>query len=216
MNKLPCIKLLLISILLFNINYITNAQNLHLSKSDLDSLQNYMNGQFSSEEQSKNDTDYYHIRLAMKPIWQQRKDGYWFYVEQALATALNKPYRQRVYHLFLQGDTVLVSQVYEMPNPLQYAGGFEDESKMVGLTIDSLIDRKGCAIYLHKKKENVYEGSTPGKLCLSSLRGATYATSEVSIYPDKIISWDRGWDKDDKQVWGAEKGGYLFNKIIKH
>jgi hypothetical protein len=27
-----------------------------------------------------------------------------------------------------------------------------------------------------------------------------------------ILSWDRGWDKEDNQVWGAEKGGYEFIK----
>jgi hypothetical protein len=28
-----------------------------------------------------------------------------------------------------------------------------------------------------------------------------------------IISWDRGFDKDDNQVWGAINGGYIFDKI---
>jgi hypothetical protein len=27
-----------------------------------------------------------------------------------------------------------------------------------------------------------------------------------------MLSWDRGYNKDDKQVWGAEKGGYRFVK----
>ena len=32
----------------------------------------------------------------------------------------------------------------------------------------------------------------------SLLFGASYATSEVEIFKDKILSWDRGYDSDDK------------------
>jgi hypothetical protein len=28
--------------------------------------------------------------------------------------------------------------------------------------------------------------------------------------PGKIVSWDRGFDASGAQVWGAEKGGYIF------
>ena len=84
--------------------------------------------------------------------------------------------------------------------------------KLAGLTPDSLADRQGCSIYLHKRGKKMFSGATTGKECQSSLRGAAYATSEVTVYPDKLVSWDRGWDKDDKQVWGAEKGGYVFVK----
>jgi hypothetical protein len=53
-------------------------------------------------------------------------------------------------------------------------------------------------------------GSTHGTACTSELRGASYATSEVKIYRDRIVSWDRGYSSDNAQVWGATKGGYVF------
>jgi hypothetical protein len=31
---------------------------------------------------------------------------------------------------------------------------------------------------------------------------------------DRIVSWDRGFDGDRRQVWGAEKGGYIFGRIV--
>jgi hypothetical protein len=34
----------------------------------------------------------------------------------------------------------------------------------------------------------------------------------VTIWPDRLISWDRGWNDKGQQVWGAEKGGYIFVK----
>lgn len=179
---------------------------------DLLELKSRMEGTFTSELQAKSDSDYYNIHLHMSSIWERSEDGYWLYVEQAVASAVKRPYRQRIYHLYRQDDYTLVSKVYEMNAPLRFAGAHANPELLQGLTKDSLIDRQGCAIYLKKDKDGNFAGATPGKECLSSLRGATYATSEVVIHEDKLVSWDRGWDKDDKQVWGAEKGGYQFIK----
>ena len=179
---------------------------------DLLELKNRMEGAFTSELQAKSDSDYYNIHLHMVHIWQRSEDGYWLYVEQAIASALKKPYRQRIYHVYKQDDNTLVSKVFEINAPLRFAGAYANTDLLKGITKDSLIDRQGCSIFLHKDKDGNFSGSTPGKECLSSLRGSTYATSQVVIHEDKLVSWDRGWDKEDKQVWGAEKGGYLFIK----
>jgi CpeT protein len=106
--------------------------------------------------------------------------------------------------------------VYEVKNPSQYAGAWKDGQKLAALSRDSLINRQGCGIYLHKFADQSFSGSTPGKQCLSSMRGASYATSEVTIYPDRVISWDRGWDSKNVQVWGAVRSGYVFLKTGKY
>lgn len=189
------------------------AQTKEVKQKDVKKLAALMAGEFSSEEQAKNDSTFFHIKLRMKPIWKNKKDGFWFYVEQSAAETEDKPYRQRVYHLYRHDETTIVSKVYEMPNPENYVGGWKDENKLKNLNADSLIDRQGCSIFLRRNADETFSGSTPGKKCLSSLRGANYATSEVTIYKDKLVSWDRGWDKDDKQVWGAIKSGYIFKKL---
>jgi hypothetical protein len=199
-------------LLAFFVSFAARAQ-VKLAKDDLRILQARMTGLYSSREQSQEDSAYYDIALHMEPIWPESKDGYWLYVEQAMARMLEKPYRQRIYHLTRQDKYTLVSKVYELPQPLRFEGAWKNKGLLSGITIDSLIDRQGCAIYLRKDEAGNFSGSTPGKECLSSLRGATYATSEVVIYADRLISWDRGWDKEDKQVWGATKGGYRFVRI---
>jgi CpeT protein len=184
-----------------------------IRKNDLEKLFHMMSGSFSSEAQAFRDTNYYDIRLQMKPIWGNLKNGYWFYVEQAMAKSMNKPYRQRVYHLYKLNDTCIVSQVYNLKDPLRFAGEFKKDNPLEHLTMDSLETKEGCAIYLLKKKKDHFSGSTPGKQCSSNLRGATYATSEVTVVNGMLISWDRGFDENDKQVWGATNGGYMFIKI---
>jgi hypothetical protein len=179
--------------------------------SDLDMLATSMIGSFSSTAQAAADTDYFDIRLHMARIWKTRTDGYWLYVEQATASRQEKPYRQRVYHVTQRSDGAFESAVFTMNEPLRFAGDWKKENPLASLTVDSLTSRSGCSIIL-KKIGDVFEGSTVGKECPSDLRGAAYATSEVNIYPDKLVSWDRGWGKDDTQAWGAEKGGYVFVK----
>lgn len=193
-------------------SFFINSQNLPVNNNDLKNLAKTMSGTFSSLEQSKADSSIFHILLHMTPIWGKNIDGFWFYVEQAMASATDKPYRQRVYHLYIQDAETIVSKVYEIKDPKEFAGAWSDITKLAKLSKEILIDRQGCSIFLHKTSEGNYTGSTPFKECLSTLRGATYATSEVTIYNDKMISWDRGWDKDDNQVWGAVKGGYIFLK----
>lgn len=205
-------KRILLFCTIFSMGLVASSQPLQLTPKDLDKLASMMTGSFSSEKQSVTDSAYVHITLTMTPVMKKNTDGYWLYVEQAMASAADKPYRQRVYHLYRQDDTTLVSKVYELKNPQQYTGGAENPDKLGVITQDSLVDRQGCNIYLHKTGKKTYEGSTPGKECLSTLRGATYATSEVVITPKKMVSWDRGWNREDKQVWGAESGGYIFLK----
>jgi len=185
-----------------------------LNKNDLEELKNRLVGNFDTEEQSKNDVTYHNIHLHMREIELKGKqpDGYWLYVEQAMASATDKPYRQRIYHLYKKDKETLISQVYELNEPLRFAGAWNDPSLLKNLRYDSLIERTGCGIVLHKDDAGNFFGSTQGKECVSSLRGAAYASCEVVIYTNMLVSWDRGFDSNDKQVWGAEKGGYRFRK----
>lgn len=205
----------LVFIFLFLVSFQSQAQLENI----YGTLLAYMTGSFSSEAQSKADSNFYDIRLHMVEIQMGNQPGNWLYVEQALGSAQDKPYRQRVYQVVEISLGIYESRVYEFENPLQYAGGWNDESKLSNLTFDKLILRDGCSITLKYEHElvgdiniNRFVGSTGATSCPSSLRGASYATSEVVITEDQLLSWDRGWDANGKQVWGAETGGYIFVK----
>lgn len=81
-------------------------------------------------------------------------------MEQSRFTTPDKPYRQRIYHLTLEDDTTIVSQVYEIKNPTQYVGAWKNQELLDNLSRDSLITRQGCGIYLHKVDKEIYSGST--------------------------------------------------------
>lgn len=189
------------------------------TKSDIAALLGMMTGTFSSEAQAKADADYRHIVLHMAPIWVDRKDGPWLYVEQAMGPKDGKvyaPYRQRVYHLVADGTRVR-SDVYTLPGDREeviknFTGAWSDPSKLAGLSPEKLTLRDGCSIMLQRQPDGTFMGATADKVCPSDLQGAAYATSQAHIRPDGMLTWDRGFDKEGKQVWGATKGGYQFVK----
>ncbi|MCA9758160.1 MAG: chromophore lyase CpcT/CpeT [Candidatus Eisenbacteria bacterium] len=178
----------------------------------LEQLAAWMTGSFSSAEQAAADSAFFDIRLEMARVWRDRDDATWLYVEQAAASALDQPYRQRVYRVSEDGPQVYRSAVFELPDPDAMVGAFRDPERLAALDPDDLIAREGCEIELHAEGTS-YVGSTPGWECLSTLRGASYATSEVVVTANGIQSWDRGWNDAGEQVWGAVKGAYRFQKV---
>jgi hypothetical protein len=147
----------------------------------------------------------------MYPIWKDK--GNFLYVEQALSNKQNKPYRQRIYEVTQLTDSTFSSAIYTIPNDSLWIGKWKNTQEFDQLSMDSISKKEGCAVILKQLEPNYFKGETGEKTCESTLYGASYATSEVEILEDKIISWDRGFDSEDKHIWGAEKGGYIFNKL---
>ncbi len=174
-----------------------------------------MSGSFSSAAQAAADTvNYFPIHLEMYPIWQDRTDGAWLYVEQAVETSLERPYRQRVYRLAEEENGVISSTVYTLPEPLDRFIQVHDNPVIFEtITPDSLSLRNGCAIFLTRNEDGSFTGSTIGTDCVSTLHGATHASSEVTVTDSLLTSWDRGWDDDGNQIWGVTTGGYQFMKV---
>ncbi|MBN1423999.1 chromophore lyase CpcT/CpeT [Candidatus Fermentibacteria bacterium] len=181
------------------------------SDDDLRTLASWMCGSFSSAQQAQDDSGFMDIRLRMVRVWPERHDGYWLYVEQATAWSQDEPYRQRVYHLTHVGADLFQSQVFELADPHRFIGIWRTRDPLTGLSPDSLEARPGCAILL-RKHNDVFTGSTLGRLCKSSLRGAAFATSEVEVSATSLMSWDRGFSSTGEQVWGSEMGGYVFRR----
>ena len=169
-------------------------------------------GDFDSRDQASASPDeYYEIRLVTIPIWPDRKDGRWLYVEQAAFSSLDRPYRQRVYCINEDAFGEVRSDIYQLPgDPAAYAGAWRAHpSPFESLKPDQLEIREGCSIRLEPHGDG-YIGSTSGRGCASTLAGSSYATSEVELQDGLIYSWDRGWDQAGAQAWGATGGGYRF------
>lgn len=175
----------------------------------VETLAAWMTGSFASSAQAAEDPDYRDIRLHVAPIWPDADDGRWLYVEQAAVGKEDAPYRQRVYRLRELASGVFESEIYTLVEPERFVGAWHDDSSRVALARDHIRRRESCNVTLRWTGES-FEGGTEGRRCASDLAGATHATSEVTVRDGYLASWDRGFTDDGEQVWGAEKGAYIF------
>ncbi|MCH2199548.1 MAG: CpcT/CpeT family chromophore lyase [Flavobacteriales bacterium] len=127
-----------------------------------------------------------------------------------MPSAKDHLYRQRVYRLD-QEDSTYKSFIYELNDPSIYTGQWNNDSLWGAISPDSVLLKEGREVsLLWDEASHVYTGAPDSATCMSTLRGASFATSIITVYPRAINSWDRGLDSTVAYVWDAEKAGYEF------
>jgi CpeT protein len=178
----------------------------------LERLTACMAGSFTTADQSRDDKNVRDITLHVVLIWIDRTDGPWLYSEQSLTDAPDHPYRQRIYQLTARPDGAVECRIFDLADPIAVTGGWKDPSLLARLSPASLGATEGCTMILRAQPDGAFKGGTEGKACLSILRGASYATTEITIDEGQTVSWDRGYNASDIQVWGSTRGGFIFKK----
>jgi len=175
-------------------------------------LARFLTGEFDSEAQSQQNWSYYAVSLVMCPVDVPDLGEHVLYVEQAIMDTPDQPYRQRLYVVEPDPDdeNVAVSQVWELNSPAA-AVHLCDDPGSLPLTAADAFERTGCATYMAWIDDH-FEGGTREQECESSLSGASYATSQVTIFEDRLESWDQGYNAAGQQVWGAVDGPYVFDR----
>jgi len=174
----------------------------------VDELSVQLTGTFDSSAQAIENPTYYSVSLKTCSVEMPDLGTTVLYVEQALSDSLNQPYRQRLYLLTEGESSDVSSHIYELNNPNKFIGLCDSEQN-IEISLDEISQKEGCSVNLDWNGEG-FEGATDIGTCLSTMNGATYATSEVQTTGNTIESWDRGWDSNDQQVWGAVDGAYIF------
>lgn len=181
--------------------------------STLEHLVVFLTGSFLSADQARGDQNFRAATLHITPIWTERSDGPWLYLEQALADAPAHPYRQLIYQLATRSDHALEARIFELSDPVAATGAWKDPALLAKLTPASLAPREGCTLVLHLQPGGTFKGGTEGTGCASSLRGASYRTIETVISNLQIVTWERGYNAAGTQVWGSIHGGYVFKRV---
>ena len=171
-----------------------------------------LTGRFDSAEQAQQDKAFYAVQLQTCVVSAPELGERVLYVEQALMSKLDAPYRQRLYVVEpVAGSTTKgTSGVVELVAP-KAAVHLCDAGALATFASTDVERREGCSVHLEWNPESAtFNGGTEGNACASTLNGASYATSEVIVRADGLSSWDRGFDAEGEQMWGAVKGGYEF------
>ena len=175
-------------------------------------LRDWMSGTWTAQAEDESGT-VLDVRLVVVPIWKDRWDAPWLYAEQALAARPENPYRQRVYHIRSDPKGGLWCDVFDVPRGgPRLAGAWREREPFSNLRPEDLIQRTGCGIRLLPHSGR-FKGSTEEKSCLSEFRGARWAMYELTVEPERMESWERGYDADGRQVWGPSGGPDVYRKV---
>ena len=173
-------------------------------------LEARLTGTLTSAAQAARTEDYREIELRSCPVAAPGLGSTVLYVEQAVASAPDQPYRQRLYVLEEEDERTVRSEIYTLADPAA-AVGLCGRGERRSFHPSEATLREGCAVRMVFDGA-VFRGETAPGACPSSLRGASHATVAVTVTAEGLDSWDRGWDASGEQVWGAEAGPYEFRR----
>ncbi len=131
----------------------------------------------------------------------------YLYQEQALTERIESPYRQRFLQITLSEDATRVeSRTFKPPTPETWTGLCQQANPSVNASdMGELV----CVVSLRPSALG-YVGSTPNEGCPINLRGAVRLTNTIVLHQAGMDTWDRGFDENDVQVWGAESEPYQY------
>ncbi|BDA67289.1 hypothetical protein RIVM261_026480 [Rivularia sp. IAM M-261] len=134
------------------------------------------------------------------------------YQEQALSSELNKPYRQRFLEISSVNNGRTVRSLSYKPANVQSVINLCNKPVSERVVTSTDLGKPVCSVYLTRSGEN-YIGVTPNEGCPANFRGAVKITNTVVLSKTGMNTWDRGFDANGKQVWGAKGESYEFRKI---
>jgi hypothetical protein len=197
------------------VNFTTNTIKNELFKKML----TWMCGSFSSHNHADTTVNQYivDVRLHMNQIWADRNVGeniYWLYVEQAYATSLNSPYRQRIYKVMLDANGNIYDEIYAIPSPSTYLHGYNNPTVFNNLNATQLTIKLGCNVgFTYNNTGQYFIGTTTGNACMAAgVPGVSYIVSDATIHPTYMTSWDKGYSASGYWVMGPD-WPYIFDKI---
>jgi hypothetical protein len=152
------------------------------------------------------------VRMHAVPVWTDREDGRWLYVERERANRPGSAYFERVVHVHFDGHA-LVSDTYLLPgDEHRFDGAWRTPKALADVDVGSLVLRAGSRLHWSRTTGGTFSGVPEYGSCSSVLQGATHATSRMTVSSSRITSWDQGFDDAGKQVWGVTSGPYVLDR----
>jgi len=137
------------------------------------------------------------------------------YQEQGFIGNLDQPYRQRFLEITTANrqkqtnlENLVFSHSYKPKNLdswINFCQGDRQKKRLKPADLGQLV----CSIRL-KPLLSVYVGQTPPGGCPTTARGAAIITNAIVLHEQGMETWDRGFDAEGKQLWGARQKPYQF------
>ena len=179
---------------------------------DLEQMVEWITGSYTSAEQAGKDKAYKSTSLNNVRIWPDAANGAWVYSEESLNSDPENPINQRVFFISEINESEFSLDVYNLPKKENYAGKWKNPEAFSNIAVFDLKFKDGCTLFLFYDGFQ-YSGQTNKGTCPNDMEGATYETSSIIIVPNEVHLWDRGYNSDNKLMWGSDKGPYIYKNL---
>ncbi|MGF1515834.1 MAG: chromophore lyase CpcT/CpeT [Elainellaceae cyanobacterium] len=184
--------------------------------SPVEAVTEHLVGVMDTAEQSRQDPAQPAVQMTTCPIAVDsaaQPSSTFLYQEQALLASTDEPYRQRI---------LLVAPIPHPDLPASRVQSISyrptDAAALVGLCNEPAAERSLAAHQLGEVTCRVFIapaasgflGTTLAEGCPTQVRGAVRVTNEILLHGEGMDTWDRGFDAEGQQVWGATDEPYRF------
>lgn len=191
---------------------ISSAQAVPIEE-QVQSVVSHLVGVMDTSTQAANNPKKSNVRMTTCKITiTQAPNSVYLYQEQALTQKLDKPYRQRILQIKPSSDNnTIESKSYKPQHPETLIGlcNKPETERILNLTD---IGESVCSVFLKPSQEG-YTGETPPQGCPANVRGAVRITNTIILRSDGMDTWDRGYDAQGNQVWGADGESYQYRWV---
>lgn len=201
--RIGCALLLLLSSL--TTAAVFNSSNTALLSSWLPGIYESTNVKFQDEDLN--------VTLHILPIWQDRSDGKWFYIESNIINKMTKPFRQRILQFVATPNDHIRMYTYRIPRASDFAGAYFSPELLASLTPSQISIRNGCELDIKHKMTDIFVGVSDHLTCISKARNDQLMTTFLSLSEFSLSYWNRGVNENGKVVLGAEQAPMSFIKI---
>ncbi len=182
-----------------------------IKSDDIQSLKRMMEGHFQNSILDSDSTSI-EVTLRVVQIWEEQK-GCYLYAEQFATDNPARPQLQQIYKIESDNNGGFRSNVYNLENSEQAVGQWKTPSFFDSVSMDNIIAKEGCTIYITQHGDGSFSGSTRLDQCKSTKDGAAYTTSTIKIRESSFMNWEKGFDDSGNQIWGKELGSSVFKRI---
>ena len=149
------------------------------------------------------------VQLVKSDRQESSSPSVYLYQEQALIEKLNQPYRQRFLRIGVSDDGLKVeSKSFKLLNREPWIGQCNKPADK-RLLQSSEFGESVCSVFL-KPVITIYIGETQPGGCSTNVRGAVTITNRIILHATGMDTWDRGFDANGDQVWGAIDKSFQF------
>jgi hypothetical protein len=152
------------------------------------------------------------IGLQILPIWQDRIDGEWLYIESRIVDSPNKPFRQRILQLVATPNGLIRLYSYTIPRASDFAGAYYFPQVLASLTQSQLSISNNCELLIELKVTSTFVGETDADSCLSR-KGRALLTTFFAVSEVNISFLDGGYDKFGNLLPGRLEEPVTFLKL---